>query len=191
LVGGVVRVVAGIGFDLDRVVRIWRVVGRVRCDTIEYREIAGVLSDGDPFGRYVPARVDDNVVLASCGITVDPMSDRAADAGVAEACIGTLGDRANGLIGHAGFDEDVDHDTLVHAGVGVTRRAARRSKRCSGGVGVHCRSRAFAGTSAARLCSRRGGLRSHDSSCSRRSELPFGGCLRKHYPNVGRSVNWP
>jgi hypothetical protein len=36
---------------------------------------------------------------------------------------------------------------------------------------------------------RQGGFRSHGSSCSRRSELPFGGCFGKHYPNLGRPVN--
>ena len=82
-------------------------------------------------------------------------------------------------------------DVVDAGGGGVTRRGSgHRSDRCGGGgIGVHCRSRAGQSASAGRRDSRRGGLRSHDSSCSRRSELPFGGCLRKHYPNVGHRVN--
>ena len=106
--------------------------------------------------------------------------------------IGRAGLEVRLIIGDARGVID-DGCELLDAGVGVTRRcASHRSDRCGGGgIGVHCcRGRAAGSATAGRLSSRRGGLRSHDSSCSRRSKLPFGGCLRKHYPNVGRPVNW-
>ena len=126
-----------------------------------------------------------NVSASACSVT-DAGVDRINHC-VDDPCFSTFGARVGLSIDLARLD------TQVRAGVGVTRRTTHRGVTrgggYSGGVGVHCRVRAFCGANAGRLRSRRGGLRSHDSSCSRHSELPFGGCLRKHYPNVGDPVN--